>query len=522
MNLINDLMQAGVITADDAQQLVKHLQREASNSKILATLYTFMLDKAFPEQSKGGFRVTLYKEDPNLKKKDINVDKPNILLLILLSHQIITDEVYKKLHKHAIPDTADGNVIILHLAGELTAYAENFTIEQQLAFANTLLGERKPILYNGILNEEQFEQLKADIYSAELDTYLDFFNYSYCCTGLRMQESDTERQVIDVVTPALNKLIYDSFSIRSIEIEQGDFNGHPTYDNHLIKILLDTGVRKYKRSYTCTLNTNINKISNNQLVENILLLVNDVLADFAAPYRFTVVTNKHHPLLFPTHDDRYMLCRLDRQQQYVLDFYNLQRLSLFSQPRPNFNEVLSYRHIEYLIYHFNACGLLNHLSKKVVDDVTDGLHKKTYQNADQLLAAFPGTSVTVTRYPIPNHPPYAQILQAFSAMAGGAITFTDIEDNTPTTASLEDEITYEVNFQCNGVRHSVECQYYYGEFNETVLHYISRKILNADFPDLILQGLIFDGIDNDAYTLVARKQQVYLLQANISLGISRF
>ncbi len=522
MNLINDLQQAGVITANDALELKTILPQNISGGKILALLYEFMLEKAVPNRYGGGFTVTIYNEDTEIKKLALKAEKPNILLLILLSHRLITDKIYQTLHQRDISDTADGYLTILYLASELTTYAENFTLENQLTFAQTLLGERKPILYNGILNDEQFNQLNADIQSGKLDTYLDFFNYSYCCKALNIQEADNERRVIDTLIPALNRLIFDGFKIQSIGIEQSLNTGHPAYNSEMVVLTLYTGARKYKHSYTCMVNARVKKISNRQLIENILILINDILADFAAPYRFTAITNEHHPLLFPARDDRYMICRLDREQQHVLEFYNMQRLSLFNQPQLNFQKVLSYKHIEYLIYHFKACGLLNHLSNHVIEKTTASLHEKTYQNADQLLAAFPGTAATATRYQIPNHLPYLQILEAFNNMAGGVLTFTDIDDNTPTTASIGDEIGYEVNFYCNGVRHSVTCQYHYGEFDERVLYYISSEILNANFPNLILINLVLKGIDHHAYRLITRTQQEYLEQANIQLGWRRF
>ncbi len=522
MNLINDLLQAGIITTDDALLLTKKLSASQNHIDILNVLRSFLLKKIVPDFKDGGFHVTLYNPDETEALLGTDNMEHNKLLNVLISKKLVGDAVFQKLKTRNIPNTIGGYIALLHTAAELEAYDINFALEQQLAFAKTLLGERKPFLYNGILNDEQFDQLNADIKSEKLDTYLDFFNYSYCCKAVNIEESAAEHLVIDILIPALNKLIYDGFKIQSIGIEQSLNTGHPAYNSEMVVLTLYTGARKYKHSYTCMVNARVKKISNWQLIENILILINDILADFAAPYRFTAITNEHHPLLFPARDDRYMICRLDREQQHVLEFYNMQRLSLFNQPQLNFQKVLSYKHIEYLIYHFKACGLLNHLSNHVIEKTTASLHEKTYQNADQLLAAFPGTAATATRYQIPNHLPYLQILEAFNNMAGGVLTFTDIEDNTPTIASIGDEIGYEVNFYCNGVRHSVTCQYHYGEFDERVLYYISSEILNANFQNLILINLVLKGIDHHAYRLITCTQQEYLEQANIQLGWRRF
>jgi hypothetical protein len=522
MNLINDLFDAGIITADDAQLLTAQLPAGAGGSTLLTVLHSFLLDKAFADCPKGSFTVTLYNTDNDTKISDTDVAKTNNLLDILYAHQIINKQVYQKLLAYAVADTPEGYITILHLAQKLTAYSENFTIEQQLAFADILLGERKPMLYNGILNEDQFKILKDDIQSGKLNTYLDFFNYSYCCHSISIQEAVADCQVIKLMMPVLNEMIYDSFSIKNIIVKETKNNGHPTFDDRQVKLLLDISTRKYEHSFTCTRNARSNKISNRKLVENILLLINDILTEFAAPYRFTAITNRHKPQIFPAYDDRYVFCRLSMQQLSILDFYTLQQRSLFNQPLPVFQEVLSYRRIEYIIYHFRARGLLDHLSEQVIYEVVANLQESTYQNADHLLAKFPDTVTVVGRYVTPNQPPYLQILPALGAMSNGLLNFTDIEDHTPTSASVGDELEYNVSFRCNNIHHTVKCQYYYGEFDESVLFYLSNEILKQHYPDLILLNLIFKGINHNAYKLIRRKQLDYLALANIKLGITRF
>jgi hypothetical protein len=522
MNLINDLLDAGVITADDAQLLTAQLPPSAAGSTLLTVLHSFLLDKAFPDRLGGSFTVTLCRTHNNTKVSNTDTAKTNLLLDILHSHKIIHKQVYQKLLAHAVPDTREGYITILHLACKLTAYFENFTIAQQLAFANILLGERKPMFNNGILNENQFQNLKDDIQSGKLNTYLDFFDYSYCCHSISIQDEILERQVTDLLMPVLNEMIYDSFSIKNIVVEETENNGHPTYDDRQVRIAIDISTRTYEHSFTCTRNARSNKISNRELVENMLLLINDILADFAAPYRFTAITSRHNPQNFPAQNDRYVICRLSMQQLSIFDFYTLQQRSLFNQPRTVFQDVLSYRRIEYVIHHFRACGLFDHLGEQIINEVITNLQESTYQNADQLLAKFPDTVAVVCRYATPNQPPYLQILPALGAMSNGLLDFTDIEDHTPTTASVEDELEYNVSFRCNNIHHTVNCQYYYGEFDESVLFYLSNEILKRHYPDLILLNVIFKGINHNAFKLIMSKQLEYLAQANIQLGIRRF
>jgi hypothetical protein len=521
MNLINDLLDAGVITADDAQLLTAQLPASAGGTTLLTVLHSFLLDKAFSDRPRGSFTVTLYSTDNNTKVSNTDTANTNLVLGILHSHQIINKQVYQKLLVYAIPDTPEGYITTLHLAHKLTAYSENFTIEQQLAFADILLGERKPMFNNGILDENQFQNLKDDIQSGELNTYLDSFDYSYCCHSISIQDEIADRQVTDLLMPVLNKMIYDSFSINNIIVKETENNGHPTYDNRQVELLLDISTRTYEHSFTCTRNARTNKISNRQLVENILLLINDILADFAAPYRFTAITNRHNHEILSAQNDRYVICRLSMQQLLIVDFYTLQQRSLFNQPLPVFQEVQSYRRIEYVIFHFRTCGLFDHLNEKVINEVVANLQESTYQNADQLLAKFPDTVTVVGRY-VTNQPPYQQILPALGDMSNGLLEFTDIEDHTPTTASVENGLDYNVSFLCNTIHHTVKCQYYYGEFDESVLIYLSNEILKKHYPELILLNLIFKGINHNAYKLITRKQLEYLAQAHIQLGISRF
>ena len=152
MNLINDLLKAGIINADDARLLTAQLPTNAGGSTLLTVLHSFFLDKAFPDRPTGGFAVTLYNTGNNTKIANTNIAKTNFLREILHAHQIISKQVYQKLLAHDVHNTPEGYITVLHLAQKLTAYFEDFTIEQQLAFADTLLGERKPMFYSGILN----------------------------------------------------------------------------------------------------------------------------------------------------------------------------------------------------------------------------------------------------------------------------------------------------------------------------------------------------------------------------------
>jgi hypothetical protein len=210
------------------------------------------------------------------------------------------------------------------------------------------------------------------------------------------------------------------------------------------------------------------------------------------------------------------------QQTSITDFYMLQKHSLFNQPYLIIRDVLSYRQIEYMIYHFKACGLLDHLNEHVMGEVVSGLQENTYANADELLAAFPDTIALVDRYSKPNHPPFSQILTKLAYISRGVLNFSNIEDGTPTIEAIEHQETYQVSFNCNDARHSIKCEYAYGELYEGVMFYLSNEILRKSYPELSLLHLSIKGVNQYAYTVINQKQLKYLTQANITLGAMRY
>lgn len=513
-NLIADLQNAGIIHADFAEQLRTELSADVSSDTLLYKLLSQFSGKAYPQNDDDGFTVTLYQEELSYS------DQPNKLLDILFLHQVIDNRIYERLKARTIPNTPGGNTIILHQAGELIFYYKSFTTEQQLAFAATLFGHRKPVDYSGILQQEDYDKLKADILLGKLSSYLDFFDYSYNCRRLQVSQNLTAQQVLDLAMPLLNKLLYNSFSIKNITISEHEYHGHPSYEDRLVTLTLDTGFQHHRYSYTCMRNTQNRQIRNQQVLEHLLLFMNDLLADFAAPHRFTAITSLMRSNLFPGQEDDVVICSLVRQQQSVFDFYDLRRHSLFNQPLLTFRDVLSYRRIEYITHHFKTCGILDHLDEHEISEVISSLQEKTYENADQLLSAFPGTTTVVNRYPTPNQPPYLQLLPALGAMSNGLLNFTDIEDHTPTTALIGYEGNYTIRFKCNGIQHQFENQHYYGEFNQGVLFYLGREILHTGFPEFVLLRIIIRGIEQEAYSLVSRKQLDYLADAKIELGMN--
>jgi hypothetical protein len=324
------------------------------------------------------------------------------------------------------------------------------------------------------------------------------------------------------LTKILNKLMYDSFSIADLTFREQDFNGHPSYDNRQITLTLNTQVRLYSRKYTYSQNGQHNKSDIGQLIENVLLLTNDVLADYAALYRFTKVTSHLHPDLFQAQEGRYAICRVQVQNMPAFDFYTMRRRSLFYSPQPVFWERLSYRRIEYLIHHFRNCGLLDHLNEQIIQESVAQIQNHTYGNADELLAVFPGATAVVNINDPTLQPPHMQLLTALDVISKGIISFTDIEDNTPINAAVEDGISYNIEFACNGIQHSVKCQYYHNQFDESVLFYICQQILKQSHPDLVLLSLTSQDANQHVYTVINRKQKEHLKKANINLGIQRF
>ncbi|NQX43149.1 hypothetical protein SAMN05421820_11560 [Pedobacter steynii] len=526
MSLINNLSNAGIIEQQEAIELNKKIGKSGSESKaVLEILYHFFMQKVTGSSEIGNVFVSVGSAEKQDDMNCHNKKEHSKFLEILYKEGIVPETVYQKIK--TIPLTADesGYFGILHLSIELMSFYRSFTIENQLAFASLLEG-KSPYGSDSLLDGQKKNKLIQDIKAEKLETYLDFFRYCHGCRFVNVVGyQGKEHILLKEAVKILNQLCYNAFTIVEITSYDEDFAGEPSYHNKQTTIVVSTGAREHRYTYTFWQNENKDQSENksNSLLENLLLLANQLLADFNATYRLTGITNYLSEALFPDSRTQYAICRFQQENRNILEFYAMQKRFLFNRPSPVFIRFpLSYLRIEYALYHIKKCGLLAHINNEQYDDILTNIYKSTYDHVANLLAIFPNMVAAVNRTVSSGQKPYDAFLLALNQISHGVLNFTEIHDGIPEDFTLESELTFKVSFRCNGEYHEVDCNLIGKEFSDNIVYYIINEIIRKKYTEYRLVQLINSKHTHDIYLFVSNPQGEYLQSMKLWETIDRF
>jgi len=527
MSLINDLSHAGIIDKQDAIDLNKKIGKNVLQSQdMLEILYRYFMQKI----SGGSEFGSIYVSVGPLEKRDKEspyggTNEQSEFLEILYKEEVIPEVVYQKIKPFPYASDQSGYFIILHLSRALMSFNRSFTIENQLAFA-TLLGGKSPYGSDSMLNAQEKKKLIQDIKAEKMETYLDFFKYCYGCRIVNiLSYRGNERNLLKEVVKKLNQLCYSAFTITEITSYDEDFTGEPSYDNKQTTIVVNTGAREHRYTYTFFQNEDKNQNNNklNLLLENLLLMANQLLAGFNATYRLSGITNHLIEALFPNSRAQFAICRFEPENSNIFDSDEMRKRFLFNKPFPLFSKFpLSYLHIEYAIYHFKKCGLLAYISDEQFDDILGKVYETTYDHVADLIAIFPDTVAATNREVSAGKKPYNEFLMALNQISNGVLNFTDISDGTPEDFTYETEVIFKVSFKCNGEYHEIDCDLIGKEFNDNIVYYIINEIIRKKYTGYRLLQLINGKYEYDTYLFVSNQQSKYLSSMKLLEIMDRF
>ncbi|EHQ27862.1 hypothetical protein [Mucilaginibacter paludis] len=526
MTLVTDLFSADIIDEQDAAELQRNLNKQTGGPGTpLDVLYLFFESKVITRPSNGGFFISIAPlRDYQSQHTEAETLTYRQLLDILFNNALITEVVYQKLKPFPLPGNKYAYFGALYLASELTSFYQYFTIEAQLEFAQRLNGRDK-YGYDGMIDHRKKDKLLRDIKAGKLETYLDFFKYSFCCRYIKLDSYLAQPQkLLKKLAGIFNELCYNAFAIIEIRMVEDDFAGEPTYDNKQATLLIDTGARTYQHTYTFSVGEDRQAYKLSLILDNLLTLTNKILADYTCSYRFTSISSwRLHATLFPSASNRYAICRLEQANIHIFEFYDMERKFLHtSLIPPVYRFPLSYPRIEYAIFHFKACGLLAHLSAAQLNEITGGIYTKTYDAIGDLLVEFPGTIAMVKQNVAPGEKPYLNFLQALNQICRGVLNFTDIIDGIPANFDDATEDSFNVQFICNNKQHQVTCKLSYKYFDTQIIYYVITEIIRKDYPGYQLIQLISGQYHHDYFLFASKQQNDYLLKMKLREAIDRF
>jgi len=522
MILINDLTSAGIIPEQDATTLKATLKKQ---NDLLRALYFYFESKVFTRPVNGGFMLIV---DPykGYNPDNLTEDQTSYLKLleILYQHQLIIEIVYRKLIKFPLEGNENGYFAALYMATELSSFHKHFTVEKQLEFVE-LLGGRNEFGRDGILDDRKKAKLTKDVKEGKLESYLDFFKYSYCCDFININAYQGKpKQLLKKLVKIFNSLTYQSaFTIQDISIYEEDFFGEPSYDNRKTTIIIDTGARKHQHTYTFSVDKDRTPINILLVLRNVLVHINNLLTDYACNFRFTYITNNLNTSLFPTSSKLYAICRADQINEHIFDFRSMQSRFLYNNPSLlSYRSPLSYTHIQYAIYHFNECGLFAHLTEEQLNNIKNKLFDSTYEHTGDLMAIFHDTIAIVHQNITSGQKPYSAFLEALNTISHGVLNFTAIKDGLPDQFDYETESEFKVSFTCKGLAHEVVCRLNFKNFDQSLIYYIINEIIRKEYLNYQLINIV-GGVHDQDYFLFASNQQVdYLRSKKLLIDIPRF
>jgi hypothetical protein len=526
IGLTEDLTSAGIIDHSDAAELQSRIgNNDIFGENLLKILYFFFENKVVTRPKNGGFFFsinTLENYDPAAIKEDTT---PYIRFLdILLHYNIISETIYAKLGTFPLPGNKHTYLGLLYLAVELQSFYQNFTVEKQNQFAATLAGTNE-FGRDGMLDHRKKKALQKAINAGQLHTYLDFFKYCFCCKLVDLTKYRAKQQkLLKTIKDIINDLCYESFTIADISVKESVFNGEPTHHNRIFDLRIDLGFRAYDFKYTFSVGGKENPdLSNMHLLENLLVSINKILADFACSYRFTSVTCTLNAQLFPGSRTTYAVCRVDEVNKKIFESDELNNRSLFARPlHILFGPPLSYTHIQYALYHFENCGIFAHLSNAQLNTAKQDLYHKTYEHIADLLVMIPGT-IAIVNQDIPSgSKPYLNFLTMLNEISHGVLNFTEINDETPAEFEYETEAKFKISFKCNNEYHELECNLSYKNFDYGIVHYVVNDIIRKRFASYHLTQMIGGTYGTDYFIFMTTAQSEYLEKMKLRAAIDRF
>ncbi|MBD1365119.1 hypothetical protein IDJ77_14970 [Mucilaginibacter sp. ZT4R22] len=442
------------------------------------------------------------------------------LLDIILKHGVITKQVYKKLNPFKLPGNKHTYLGAMYMALQIDAFYRDFTLDNQLDFMKQLKG-KNPLGHDDMIGYVKHDQLQQDIQAGKVETYFDFFDYVHRSDAIDMALYQKQpKKLLTKLKNIINKRCYGAFKILGVTILEKNYPGEADNYERKTTITVDTGARKHQHSYTFPVNEISVKHVASFILENILVLVNKLLADYNCDYRFASFTSTLNHELFPAHRNKHVICPLSREQYQIFDFTNAQQKYLHSKPAHlllSYNLPLSYTHIEYAIYHFNQCGLLAHLDTEQLETTTNSLFNSTYQHTGNLMVAFPGLVAAVNQYVTPGQNPHLAFLEALNDISHGILTFTDIVDGLPENFDYETDMEFTVSFMLNGQQHNVVCHLANSYFAHRLLQYVASEIIPEQYPDYALLNVVGPDYGLHYIMLATKKQATYLTKMNLLL-----
>ncbi|MCC8410426.1 hypothetical protein LJ707_15900 [Mucilaginibacter sp. UR6-1] len=526
MTLITDLEAAGILTQEDAKALHQSFKSNKLTSfQKLNLLYQHFAGKIHinHQSGSGGFSLII-NVGTSSGLTDREESKSYLeLLQLLLDHGLISNNVHQKLYSKPFKGDKYGYLAGLYSALNLTRFYNEFTVEKQLEFAKILAGKDR-FERDGMLDSRKKKRLIRDINNGKLNTYFDFFEYCHSCHLIDIKQylNKPDKLLKNIIKP-LNAIIFDAFTIIAIDFTKEPFQGNPSYHDAKAAISINTGDQIHHHEYTLKEAGTNTAYTLKEVLTNLLTAINQLLAAYNRLYRLTGITNSADDNTFHKDEKNFAICLINPDTAHIFDFYDMQRRFLFNQPMiANFRLPLSYKNIQYALYHFSKSGLLSHISNTQSKLITDHLYTGIYVNVGDLLKLFPNTIITVERTVTKGHKPYRDFLFSLDNISRGVLNITDVIDNTPEYYDTEDETTFDITFSCNGTFHRVEFGASYGEFNDRIIFYIINEIIRKDYKDHQLLQLIHNDHQRDIYLFASNERIYYLTKMKLIESIDRF
>lgn len=523
MTLLTDLINANLVNETEADELKALLEKEkAETDLILNVLIKFFMSKLVKTSTgEGSYTLT----DPDDGKAYLTDEKPtnDLFLDILFNNELITEQVYRKLSVQKIPPSKLGCTATIHIAKEAGAFYQNFTIQDQLEFAEQL-GRNRLSLMSGLLEDGSKKRLLRDIQQGKLDTYLDFFRYSYCCSIFdQVPFIGHPEKLLKKLTPIINRLCYGAFFIKSIKMEETEFAGYPSYDNRQMTLLVDTGAKIHRHAFTFSQTETWAPNKSNLVLGKLIEFIDQLLADFNSSYRLRYLTLHINTEIFSNGKKEVAICRVEAQNENIFEFYSIQRKFLFNGPMLHFRLPLSYTHIEYAIHHFKACGMFAHLSDQQLNDTLSTVPQKTYQNVGDLLLIFPDTVAVAQRHFITGQKPYQDFLEALGRISKGKLSFSNISDESIGELDYHSTKHFDITFTIDEKEHIVNCSSVAGQFDDwSFIGHLKNNIIKEYYTEYDLVQFIGSDSETDLYVFMTREQKKYLQKVKLLNIVERF
>ncbi len=526
MQLIRDLIESGVIREEDEKSLKDLLEEgERHKNSGLGVLCQFIESKAFPERRAGATFYSLkFDGEDGIITSEEDAKMQLKFLGLLLSHELISSVVYEKLKHLPFKNDAISYFFHLHLACELRSFYNSFQEAKQLKFLELLSGDDVSFS-DTIISDNGKKDLLKLIKNGETESYLDFFDHSYCCKKINLldKKHNSAKKLRTALYKIFDVLCYGSFKILDLSlIDEGIIKNFEEKERKYT-IVFDTGVRKHSFSFRMNvLNTN-SIYELREILRNGLKFLNTILAEYHAPYHILGIESSQNKIFFKQLDGVVAICRISTSQRTIFNPVRLQAKFLYSLNHISFHErLLSYRHIEYAIFHFKTAGLLSHLNDQQIDEISREIYQNTYGTIGELLAVFPHTIASINENISPGQKPYQDFLLQLNEISHGVLNFTEIDDGTPQYFTPENPMDFTVTFKCDNQTHEFQFSTEGSYFSNEIVFAIVTNIIRKDYPNYRLIEMLASEYQVEHYLFVSKEQDDYLKKMNLREARDRF